>query len=364
MFDFKLKKKSGGARLGEVKTSRGVIKTPVFMPVGTLGSVKGVTMEELEELGAQIILGNTYHLHLRPGEKLIKKAGGLHKFIQWSGPMLTDSGGFQVFSLGKSRHIDEDGVTFNSHIDGERIRLTPKKAMAIQADLGAEIVMSFDDVAEYPASRRRVEAAMKRTHHWLALSKKYAGRGQAFFGIIQGGMYPDLRLASTEEIVEQDTDGVAVGGLSVGEPRKKMMEMLDLIMPKIPENKLRYLMGVGDPIGLLEAIERGIDMFDCVLPTRLARHGLLYTHKGPIKILRSQYRTMLKPIDPKIRSTRDYTASYIHHLLKEKEILGLRLATLHNLEFILNLMHEVREAIAENKFAEYKKKFLRFYKER
>lgn len=363
MFEFELIKQSGQARLGRIKTSHGIIDTPAFMPVGTLATVKTMAPEEVADLGAQIILANTYHLHLRPGEKLIKQAGGVHKFMHWPLPMLTDSGGFQVFSLSKLRQVSDRGVTFRSHIDGQKIFLTPQKAMQIQKDLGADIVMAFDDVMGYPATYAQTKKAMEHTHQWLLKCIKTLGRNQALFGIIQGGMFKDLRAESTKFVVEQPVAGVAIGGLSVGESRTLMNQMLDLIEPILPINKPRYLMGVGSPVDLLEAVDRGMDMFDCVLATRLARHGTVWSSSGQLNLLNSKFRTLLKPIDQKCDcyTCRNFTVAYVHHLLKEKEVLGIRLTTIHNLRFLLRLMEQSREVIKQGKFAEFKKEFLSRY---
>lgn len=365
MFRFRLLQTSGKARLGEIKTSHGKINTPVFMPVGTLATVKSLTPDDIHKVEAEIILANAYHLHLRPGEKIIKKAGGLHKFMSWNKPMLTDSGGFQVFSLSSLRQISDRGVKFKSHLDGKQIFLTPESAIKIQEDLGADIIMALDDVVASDVNKKRTKEAMDRTHSWLKRCiKSHADTNQALFGIIQGGMFADLRVESTKFVSNANVSGIAIGGLSIGESRSTMYKMLDIVEPVIPKNKPRYLMGVGDPVDLLESIDRGIDMFDCVLPTRLARHGTIWTYKGKINILNSKFKSIFKPIDSKCTcyACQNFTSAYIHHLLKEKEILGMRLTTMHNLHFLLQLMKDVRHHIKQNTFASFKKKFIKTFK--
>jgi len=362
MFKFKLLKQSGKARLGEVVTASGKIQTPVFMPVGTLATVKSLTPEDLGNLGAQIVLANTYHLHLRPGEKIIRKAGGLHEFMAWQKPILTDSGGFQVFSLSSLRKISDKGVKFKSHLDGKEILLTPSLAMQIQEDLGADIIMALDDVVEAGASKNRTLEAMHRTHKWLdKCIKSKKGKRQALFGIVQGGMFKDLREESAKFVANAKVDGVAVGGLSVGESRSKMQQMLDVVEPFLPTDKPRYLMGVGSPVDLLESIDRGVDMFDCVLPTRLARHGAVWTKTGKINLLNSKFKTKFEPIDKGCQcyACKNFTLAYIHHLLKEKEILGVRLTTIHNLHFLLQLMRDIREHIKRGTFSCFKTNFIK-----
>ena len=362
MFSFKLIKQSGKARLGKIRTSHGEIMTPVFMPVGTLAAVKTLSPKDLEEVGAQIVLSNTYHLHLRPGEKLIKKAGGLHKFMNWDKPVLTDSGGFQVFSLSNLRKVTDSGVEFKSHLDGRKIFLTPKLATKIQEDLGADIIMAFDHVIGYPASKEKTKQAMERTHRWLdECISAHKKKDQALFGIIQGGMFDDLRKESAEFVSKQKLDGVAVGGLSVGEPREKMCKMLDLVEPILPKNKPRYVMGIGTPQDLLEAVERGMDMFDCVLATRLARHGAVWTKKGKLNLFNSKFKSLLSPIENKCKcyTCQNFTTAYLHHLLKEKEVLGIRLLAIHNLHFLFQLMKDIREHIRKNTFTSFKRKFLK-----
>lgn len=362
MFKFKLLKQSGNARLGNIKTSHGEINTPVFMPVGTLAAVKTLSPKDLKEVGAQIVLANTYHLHLRPGEKLIKKAGGLHKFMNWNKPILTDSGGFQVFSLSNLRQVNDDGVKFRSHIDGREILLTPRLAIKIQEDLGADIIMAFDDVVGYPATKTRTKQAMERTHRWLKeCIKTHNNKNQTLFGIVQGGMFSDLRLESAKFVSQQPVDGVAIGGLSVGEPREKMCQMIDLVEPFLPKNKPRYVMGIGTPQDILEAVERGMDMFDCVLATRLARHGTVWTKQGKLNVNNSKFKKLLKPIEAKCQcyACKNFTLAYLHHLLKEKEVLGIRLLAIHNLYFLFQLMADIRKSIQQKNFSEFKKKFIK-----
>lgn len=365
MFKFKLLKQTGRARLGEIKTSRGKINTPVFMPVGTLATVKSLTPKDLNFLDTQVILSNTYHLHLRPGEKIIKKAGGLHKFMSWDKPILTDSGGFQVFSLSSLRKVSDRGVKFKSHLDGKEIFLTPELAIKIQEDLGADIIMVLDDVVASNVGKKQTKKAMDRTHNWLKRCiKSHTNTNQALFGIIQGGIFADLRIESAKFVSNTSVQGIAIGGLSVGESRSTMYEMLDIVEPVMPKNKPRYLMGVGDPIDLLESIDRGIDMFDCVLPTRIARHGTVWTYKGKINILNSKFKSKFKPIDSKCTcyACQNFTSAYIHHLLKEKEILGMRLTTMHNLHFLLQLMKDARYHIKQNTFTGFKKRFIKTFK--
>jgi len=359
---FKVTHREKRARAGVLETAHGKIETPVFMPVGTLATVKTISPEELRSVGAQIVLSNTYHLHLRPGEKLIKRAGGLHQFMSWSGPILTDSGGFQVFSLGHMRKVTNKGAIFQSHLDGKRVVLTPELAMQIQRDLGSDIAMVLDDVVGYPATKFRTKEAMVRTHAWLErclLGPRL--KHQAVFGIVQGGMFPDLRLESAQFVSNQAVDGVAIGGLSVGEPRAKMNEMLDLVEPVLPTNKPRYLMGVGAPIDLLEAVERGMDMFDCVLPTRIARNGTVWTKRGAVNLFNAKFKTTFKPIDKACQcyTCQHFTTAYLHHLLKEREVLGIRLTTIHNLHFLLELMRGVRQSIRQGEFAIFKRRFIK-----
>ena len=357
--------KQTGARLGRLHTPHGVIETPIFMPVGTQATVKAMTPEELKDIGSQIILSNTYHLYMRPGHDLIERAGGLHKFMNWDKPILTDSGGFQVFSLGPLRKIKEEGVEFRSHLDGSKHFLSPEKATEIQNALGSDIIMAFDECAPYPADRQYVKNSLERTTRWLERCKaahKYSER-QALFGIVQGGMYKELREQSAREITAIDLPGYAIGGLSVGEPKEMMYEVLDYTVPLLPEDKPRYLMGVGSPDDLLEGVLRGIDMFDCVLPTRIARNGTAMTSQGKVVVRNASYAEDFSSLDPECDcyTCRNYTKAYLRHLIKCNEILGARLLTIHNLHFLLKLMENVREAIREDRLLDYKKDFFEKY---
>ncbi|AZR73108.1 tRNA guanosine(34) transglycosylase Tgt [Anoxybacter fermentans] len=366
-FEFRLLKTDSNskARLGELYTPHGKIETPIFMPVGTQATVKTMTPEELKEVGAQIILSNTYHLYLRPGHELIKKAGGLHSFMNWDRPILTDSGGFQVFSLSDLREITEEGVTFRSHIDGSYHFISPEKAIEIQMALGADIIMAFDECPPYPADYDYVKESLKRTTRWLKRCKEaHTRKDQALFGIIQGGMYKDLREESVKETTEVDLPGYAIGGLSVGEPKDIMYDILEYTTSLLPVDKPRYLMGVGTPEDLIEGVLRGVDMFDCVLPTRIARNGSVFTKFGQMTVRNAKYEADFTPLDPycDCYTCRNYTRAYIRHLIKRNEILGLRLTTYHNLYFLLKLMERIREAIREDKFLEYREEFYRQYK--
>ena len=353
------------ARRGRVNTPHGPIETPVFMPVGTAGTVKAMKPEEVRDMGAQIILGNTYHLYLRPGHKVVKAAGGLHKFMNWERAILTDSGGFQVFSLGAMRKISEEGVEFRSHIDGSKHMLSPEKSMEIQNALGSDIMMAFDECAPYPADRNYVKNSLERTTRWLKRCKEYHKNTeqQSLFGIMQGGMYKDLRKQSAEEIVELDLPGYAIGGLSVGEPKELMYEIMDDCVDYLPADKPRYLMGVGSPDCLFEGVERGIDMFDCVLPTRIARHGMAMTSQGRVNIKNAKYERDFTPLDPHCDcyTCRNYSKAYLRHLFKCDEILSSMLMTTHNLHFLVNTMAGIRKAIEEDRFLEYKKEFYDSY---
>ncbi len=357
--------KQTGARLGRLHTPHGVIETPIFMPVGTQATVKAMTPEELKEIGSQIILSNTYHLYMRPGHDLIERAGGLHKFMNWDKPILTDSGGFQVFSLGPLRKIKEEGVEFRSHLDGSKHFLSPEKATEIQNALGSDIIMAFDECAPYPADRQYVKNSLERTTRWLERCKaahKYPEK-QALFGIVQGGMYKELREQSAKEITAIDLPGYAIGGLSVGEPKDMMYEVLDYTVPLLPEDKPRYLMGVGSPDDLLEGVLRGIDMFDCVLPTRIARNGTAMTSQGKVVVRNATYAEDFTSLDPECDcyTCKNYTKAYLRHLIKCNEILGARLLTIHNLHFLLKMMENVREAIKEDRLLDYKKDFFEKY---
>ncbi|BCG62688.1 MAG: queuine tRNA-ribosyltransferase [Methyloprofundus sp.] len=357
---FDLLTTEGHARRGRLTFARGVIETPIFMPVGTYGSVKSLTPHDLDELGAQIILGNTFHLMLRPGMDVIKAHGSLHDFMAWQGPILTDSGGFQVFSLGELRKITEAGVTFKSPIDGSKIFMGPEESMQVQRDLGSDIVMIFDECTPYPATVQEAADSMRLSLRWAERSKKAHGDNpSALFGIVQGGMYEHLRQESIAGLVDIGFDGYAIGGLSVGEPKDEMMATLDVVHPKLPVDKPRYLMGVGTPEDLVEAVRRGIDMFDCVMPTRNARNGHIFTRIGVIKIRNSQYRLDTKPLDENCScyTCQHYSRSYLRHLDKCHEILGARLNTIHNLHYYLNLMQEIRESIENGVFEDFVKSF-------
>ena len=357
--------KQSGARLGRLHTPHGTIDTPIFMPVGTQATVKTMSPEELKEMNAQIILSNTYHLFLRPGHDIVREAGGLHAFMNWDRPILTDSGGFQVFSLSKLRDISEDGVTFRSHISGEKLFLSPEKATKIQNALGADIIMAFDECPPYPADREYVKASTERTYRWLKRCKKAHQRPseQALFAIVQGGMYQDLREESARQLVDLDLPGYAVGGLSVGEPKDLMYEVLDFTTPLLPEHKPRYLMGVGSPDALIEGSIRGIDMFDCVLPTRIARNGTAMTSQGRVVVRNAKYARDFTALDPKCDcyTCRNYTKAYLRHLIKADETFGLRLITYHNLYFLLELMKQVRQAIREDRLLDFRNAFMMQY---
>ncbi|MDU1879063.1 MAG: tRNA guanosine(34) transglycosylase Tgt [Finegoldia magna] len=367
MFKFTLEKKSTQckARTGTIETNHGVIKTPVFMPVGTRATVKAMNNDELKSIGSQIILSNTYHLYLKPGQEIIRKADGLHKFMNWDKPILTDSGGFQVFSLSKTRKITEEGVRFRSHIDGSKHFISPEKSMEIQNDLGSDIMMAFDECVPYPASYEYTEDSMKRTLRWLKRCKDYHKNTdkQNLFGIIQGGMYKDLREYSAKNTIDFDLPGYAIGGLSVGEPRDMMIDLLDFTTDFMPENKPRYLMGVGTPDYLFEAVEHGIDMCDCVLPTRIARNGTALTSKGKLVVKNAKYKDDFSPLDEKCDcyACKNHTRAYIRHLLNVDEILGARLLSIHNLRFLINLMENIRKSIEEDRYLEFKDEFYRNY---
>ncbi len=349
---FEVLARDGEARCGHLTFDRGVVETPAFMPVGTYGTVKAMTPEELTDLGARIILGNGFHLMLRPGVEVIRRLGGLHRFMHWEGPILTDSGGFQVFSLGDLRRITEEGVHFRSPVDGSPVFLTPEASMAVQRDLGSDIVMIFDDCTPFPADAARVRASMALSLRWAARSREAHGNNPAaLFGIVQGGMYEHLREASLAGLLELGFDGYAVGGLSVGEPREDRLRILDFLSQRLPADRPRYLMGVGTPQDIVAAVQRGIDMFDCVLPTRNARNGFLYTSGGVVKIRNARYRTDEGPLDPlcDCATCRHYSRAYLHHLDKCKEILGARLNTIHNLHYYQGLMRALHAAIAEKR---------------
>jgi queuine tRNA-ribosyltransferase len=363
MFKLEIKDKKTKARAGILSTEHGDIHTPIFMPVGTLGTVKSLRQDDLEEVaGAQIILGNTYHLYLRPGLELLEKAGGIHEFINWKKPILTDSGGYQVYSLSDMRKIKEEGVRFQSHIDGSRHEFTPENVMDIQRTIGADIIMAFDECTPYPCERKYAETAMHRTHRWLdrciaAFDKKGRyGYVQTLAGIVQGSVYPDLRKKSAEYIASKEMEINAIGGLSVGEPHDMMYGMTEICTDILPEDKPRYLMGVGTPTNLIESIARGIDMFDCVLPTRNARHGILYTWEGEINIKNAKWKMDLTPIDDKSESplSRTHTRAYLRHLVHCGEMLGAQISSLHNVCFFMELVSKARRHILEGTFDTWK----------
>lgn len=353
---FELDSTDGKARRGRLVFERGVVETPAFMPVGTYGTVKGMTPEELEDTGAQICLGNTFHLMLRPGTEIMKQHGDLHDFMHWHKPILTDSGGFQVFSLGDLRKITEEGVTFRSPINGEKILLTPEKSMQVQRDLGSDIVMIFDECTPYPATEAEARRSMELSLRWAQRSKdEHGDNPSALFGIVQGGMYEGLRDISLQGLEKIGFDGYAIGGLSVGEPKEDMIRILNNTADQIPANKPRYLMGVGKPEDIVEAVRRGIDMFDCVMPTRNARNGHMFVTDGVVKIRNAKHKTDMGPLDEKCDcyTCKNYTRSYLHHLDKCNEILGARLNTVHNLRYYQRIMQGLRDAIAEKKLEEF-----------
>lgn len=367
---FEIKKREGKARRGVFETPHGIVQTPVFMNVATLGAIKGaLSADDLKDNGCQVALSNTYHLHLRPGEDVVRNMGGLHKFMNWSGPILTDSGGFQVFSLSTLRKIDEEGVTFASHIDGHRIFMSPESSMQIQSALGSDIAMAFDECVENPSSYDYVKASCERTTRWLARCKAELERlnasencvnpGQMLFGINQGGTYDDLRIKHMLDIRELDLPGYAIGGLAVGESHEEMYRIIDAVEPHMPENKPRYLMGVGTPTNIIEGVARGIDFFDCVLPARNARHGHLYTENGCINLNNEKYKEDPSPIDPECDCyvCKTYSRAYIRHLFRAKEMLAMRLAVIHNLHFYNKLMERIRNALDEGTFEEFRSKY-------
>lgn len=361
-YEFEVRENDDSARCGQIYTQRGIVNTPAFIPVGTNATVKAMNQDELKDLGAEIILSNTYHLYLRPGHDVIKKLGGLHKFMNWQGPILTDSGGFQVFSLSSLRKINGDGVTFKSHLDGSMHFITPEMVMEIQAALGSDIVMAFDECIPYPASREYTLNSLELTTKWAKRCKEFGVRSsefgvqQAIFGIVQGGVYSDLRKQSAEELIGMDFDGYAIGGLSVGEPKEIMYEMINYTAPLLPQDKPRYLMGIGDLMDVLGAVSAGIDMFDCVMPTRNARNGTLFTSKGRISIKREEFKTDPEPLDPDCGcyTCRNCSKAYLRHLFMNKEILSMRLNTLHNIHFYLDFFRKMREAIKNKKFEKFR----------
>lgn len=362
---FELKKTEQRARLGSFRTAHGTIQTPVFMNVGTAAAIKGgVGADDLVDLNTQVLLCNTYHLHIRPGDEVVRKLGGLHKFSTWSGPILTDSGGFQVFSLAGLRKITEEGVTFNSHVDGRRIFMGPEESMRIQSNLGSDIAMAFDECVENPSPYDYTKRSCERTYRWLVRCKKEMDRllseepvnpGQMLFGINQGGTYDDLRVRHMQDIAQLDLDGYAIGGLAVGEPAEVMYHIIDQVEPFMPKNKPRYLMGVGTPVNILEAVYRGVDFFDCVMPSRNARHGHLFTSQGIINLSNNRYQLDDRPIDEACDCPvcQRYSRGYIRHLMKAGEMLGMRLAVMHNLRFYNRLMEEIRDALQNDRFSAY-----------
>lgn len=367
---FQVIKQNGNARRGTFTCAHGTVQTPVFMNVGTQGAIKGgVSAHDLKEIGCQIELSNTYHLHLRPSDEVVRELGGLHKFMRWDGPMLTDSGGFQVFSLSGLRKIREDGVTFASHIDGRRIFMGPEESMRIQANLGSDIAMAFDECIENPAERAYVEQSCARTVRWLnrcvAEHKRLCALPntinpqQLLFGINQGGTYPEIRVRHMQEIRELDCDGFAIGGLAVGESTEQMYEIIDAVEPHMPKDKPRYLMGVGTPSNIIESVARGVDFFDCVMPARNARHGKLYTWGGTINLKNSRYKTDVRPIDATCQcpACRNFSRAYLRHLFVAEEMLGMRLAVLHNLYFYNELMARIRTAIDEDRFEAFRAQY-------
>ena len=359
---FNLKSQDGNARTGQIITAHGIINTPAFMPVGTYGAVKSISPKELESNNFEIILGNTFHLWLRPGMDVISKHHGLHKFINWDRPILTDSGGFQVWSLGKMRKITQKGVTFRSPINGDKCFMGPEKSMEIQKILNSDIAMIFDECTPYPATFEEAEKSMKLSLEWAYRSKsEFQKTPNALFGIIQGGMFKDLRLASINELIKIDFDGYAIGGLSVGEPKEEMNKIVEFIAPKMPKDKPRYLMGVGTPEDLVFSIGHGVDMFDCVMPTRNARNGWLFCRHGDIKIKNAKYKDDLMPIDPDCDcyTCQNFSRSYLHHLFKIGEMLGSRLNTLHNLFFYKKIMLEATDAIKNNNYLAFQKNFFK-----
>ena len=356
--------RQSGARLGVLHTPHGDIPTPIYMPVGTSACVKAMTPREMEEIGTKILLSNTYHLHIRPGEDLIREAGGLHRFMGWDGPILTDSGGFQVFSLAGIRKIREEGVMFRSHLDGSKQFIGPEESMDIQQALGSDIAMAFDVCTAYPCDRETAKENMERTHRWAERCRTHHTReDQALFGIVQGAFFKDLRVESAKALAAMDFPGYGIGGLSVGEPEPVMYEMLDEIRPYMPEDKPRYLMGVGTPDCFIEAVIRGVDMFDCVLATRIARNGSVFTSNGRLVVKNGKYARDFTPMDEACDcyACRNFTRAYIRHLFNAKEITGGRLASIHNLRFLIHMMEEIREAIANDRLLDYRREFYERY---
>ena len=372
-FAFRVTHKDGLARAGVLTTPHGDILTPAFMPVGTQGTVKTLSQQELEDIGAQIILGNAYHLYLRPGPELIHRLGGLHAFMRWKRPILTDSGGYQVFSMADLNRITEEGVTFQSHIDGSHHLFTPEKVMEIQHALGADLIMAFDECTPYPCTYEYARTSNELTLRWAERSKRHhdrleerrnSGRPQVLLGIVQGSVYPDLRAISADALVAMDFPGYAIGGLSVGEPKADMQDMLEVTLPRLPEDKPRYLMGVGYPEDLIMAVRQGVDMFDCVIPTRNARNGTVFTRRGKVVVKNAEYSEDLAPLDSECdcMTCRNYSRAYIRHLFQVGEILALRLATLHSLYFFLGLMRQMRQAIVADRFEDWAQETLETYR--
>lgn len=360
------KEKNTMARRGKLETNHGTFDTPMFMPVGTRATVKMLTPEELYDCHAGIVLANTYHLWLRPGEDLIDKAGGVRKFMNYKGPMLTDSGGFQVFSLANPKDITEEGVHFKSHIDGSKLFLTPEKSIEIQNKLDSDIAMSFDECPPYPVTHDYMKKSVERTLRWAARGKKvHKNENQSLFGIVQGGEFPDLRKFSAEETVKMNFDGYSIGGTSVGEDKETMLRMIEYSTPHLPEDKVRYLMGVGEPMDIIEGVIRGVDIFDCVLPTRIARHGNAFTRTGKINLKNQKFREDFTPIeeDCDCYTCRNYTKAYIRHLITTGEGLGGRLLSIHNIRFLIRITEELRTAIEEDRVIEYRNQFKEKYEE-
>lgn len=364
-YEFIKECKQTGARLGRVHTPYGSFETPVFMPVGTLATVKTMSPDELKSMDAGIILSNTYHLWLRPGHDIVKEAGGLHKFMNWDRAILTDSGGFQVFSLSKFRNIEEEGVHFRNHLNGDKLFLSPEKAMEIQNALGSDIMMAFDECPPYPAEYDYMKRSVERTSRWAERCLEAHGRSdeQGLFGIVQGGEYEDLRTQSAKDLVSLDFPGYAIGGLSVGEPKHVMNRVLEFTTPLLPKDKPRYLMGVGSPDALIDGAIRGVDMFDCVLPTRIARNGTVFTNEGRLNMKNAKYERDFRPIDEECscHTCQNYSRAYIRHLIRCNETFGIRLTTYHNLHFLLHLMEQVRQAIREDRLGDFREEFFERY---
>ncbi|NCA95118.1 MAG: tRNA guanosine(34) transglycosylase Tgt [Epsilonproteobacteria bacterium] len=353
-----------GARYGILHTPHGDVEVPMFMPVGTLATVKTLSPEEIQELGAGVILANTYHLHLRPGEDIVEKAGGIHKFMNYNGPILTDSGGFQVFSLMENRKINEEGVIFKNHLNGSRLEFTPEKVIAIQEKIGADIIMSFDECMPYPVEHKYAQASVERTLRWAKRGlDAHTRKDQALFGIVQGSDFEDLRRLSATELAKMDFPGYSIGGTSIGEPKDVFIKMVEQSVKYLPHDKPRYLMGVGSIDFLLEGIERGVDMFDCVLPTRIARHGALMTSNGRVNIRDAKYKEDFSPLDANCDcyTCRNYTRAYLRHLYVSEEIFGKRLLSIHNVRFLISLMEKAREAIKEDRFGDFKAEVYRSF---